>query len=89
MCSLSAAMIGLTAAQGLSQMQSTRQQAKAQASYYSAQADAARQNARIADVQRGQIVDQYLQRQQQLDARRRLTLASNRAEAGASGLTDT
>ena len=89
MCSLSAAMIGITAAQGLFQMQSTRQQAKAQASYYSAQADAARQNARIADVQRGQIADQYFQRQQQLDARRRLTLASNRAETGASGLDGT
>lgn len=87
MCSLSAAMIGLSAASGISQMASARQQAKAQSAYYNAQADAAEQNARIADKQREQISDQYLQKQQQLDARRRLVIGQHAAEAGASGLT--
>lgn len=87
MCSLSAAMIGLSAASGISQMASAHQQAKAQSAYYNAQADAAEQNARIADKQREQISDQYLQKQQQLDARRRLVIGQHAAEAGASGLT--
>lgn len=87
MCSVSAAMIGLTAFQGINQMATQRQQTKAQAAYYNAQAEAANQNARIADQQRSQIADQYLQKQQQLDDRRRLIRGSNLAEAGASGLT--
>lgn len=87
MCSVSAAMIGLTAFQGINQMATQRQQTKAQVAYYNAQADAAQQNARIADQQRSQIADQYLQKQQQLDDRRRLIRGSNLTEAGASGLT--
>lgn len=87
MCSVSAAMIGLTAFQGINQMEAQRQQTKAQVAYYNAQADAANQNARIADQQRAQIADQYLQKQQQLDDRRKLIRGSNLAEAGASGLT--
>ena len=67
-------------------MASAHQQAKAQSAYYNAQADAAEQNARIADKQREQISDQYLQKQQ-LDARRRLVIGQHAAEAGASGLT--
>ena len=62
MCSVSAALIGLTAAQGITSMASAHQQAKAQSAYYNAQADAAEQNARIADKQREQISDQYLQK---------------------------
>lgn len=80
-------MIGLFAASRISQMASARQQAKAQSAYYNAQADAAEQNARIADKQREQISDQYLQKQQQLDARRRLAIGQHAAEAGASGFT--
>lgn len=87
MCSVSAALIGLTAAQGITSMASAHQQAKAQSAYYNSQAEAAEQNARIADKQREQISDKYLQKQQQLDARRRLVIGQHAAEAGASGLT--
>lgn len=89
MCSVSAALIGLTAAQGITSMVSAHQQAKAQSAYYNSQADAAEQNARIADKQREQIADQYLQKQQQLDARKRLAIGQHAAEAGASGFTST
>ena len=87
MCSVSAALIGLTAAQGITSMASAHQQAKAQSAYYNSQAEAAEQNARIADKQREQISEKYLQKQQQLDARRRLVIGQHAAEAGASGLT--
>lgn len=36
MCSVSAALIGLTAAQGITSMASAHQQAKAQSAYYNA-----------------------------------------------------
>ncbi len=89
MCSVSAALIGLQAAQGVSQIVSTRQQTKAQVAYYQAQADAANQNARIADRQREQLSDKYLEEQKQLDSRRRLAIGQHAAEAGASGFTNT
>ena len=87
MCSVSAALIGLSAAQGITSMASAHQQAKAQSAYYNSQAEAAEQNARIADKQREQISEKYLQKQRQLDARRRLVIGQHAAEAGASGLT--
>lgn len=89
MCSISAAMIGLTALQGYGQYQSTRQQYRAQAAAYDAQAQAAEQNAKIADRQRDQVADQYAQRQQQLNDKRRLILGQQAASAGASGLMGT
>ncbi len=89
MCSVSAALIGLSAAQGVSQIAATRQQTKAQVAAYNAQAEAASQNARIADKQREQLADKYLQEQQQLDRRKRLAIGQHAAEAGASGFTNT
>ncbi len=89
MCSVSAALIGLSAAQGVSQIAATRQQTKAQVAAYNAQAEAANQNARIADKQREQLADKYLQEQQQLDRRKRLAIGQHAAEAGASGFTST
>lgn len=89
MCSVSAALIGLSAAQGVSQIAATRQQTKAQVAAYNAQAEAANQNARIADKQREQLADKYLQEQQQLDRRKRLAIGQHAAEAGASGFTNT
>lgn len=87
MCSLSAAMIGLTAAQGYGQYKTQSNQYKAQAMAYDAQAQAAEQNARIADRQREQVADNYAQEQKKLDDRRRLVLGQQAASAGASGLT--
>ncbi len=87
MCSVTAAMMGLAAFQGYSQYRSQNAQYKAQAAAYDAQADAARQNARIADKQREQIADQYAQKQQQLDAKRRLIIGQQNASGGASGLS--
>ncbi len=86
MCSVTAALIGL---QGVSQIASTRQQTKAQVAAYNAQAEAANQNARIADKQREQLSDKYLEEQKQLDNRRRLAIGQHAAEAGASGFTNT
>ena len=86
MCSVTAAMIGLTALQGFSQYSSQRAQYKAQAQAYDAQAKAAQQNARIQERQREQVADQYALRQKQLDDKRRLILGQQAASAGASGL---
>lgn len=86
MCSVTAALIGLS---GASQIAATRQQTKAQVAAYTAQAEAANQNARIADKQREQLSDKYLEEQKQLDNRRRLAIGQHAAEAGASGFTNT
>ena len=86
MCSVTAALIGLS---GASQIAATRQQTKAQVAAYNAQAEAANQNARIADKQREQLSDKYLEEQKQLDNRRRLAIGQHAAEAGASGFTNT
>lgn len=88
MCSVSAALIGLTAAQGVSQIAATRQQTKAQEAYYNNQAEVANQNARVADRQREQLADKYAKEQEQLNAKKRLTLGQHAAEAGASGLSN-
>lgn len=86
MCSVTAALIGLS---GASQIAATRQQTKAQVAAYNAQTEAANQNARIADKQREQLSDKYLEEQKQLDNRRRLAIGQHAAEAGASGFTNT
>lgn len=87
MCSVTAAMLGLTAMQGYTSYRSQNAQYQAQAAAYTAQADAARQNARIQDRQREQIADQYAQKQQELDARRKLVLGQQNAAAGSAGLS--
>lgn len=89
MCSVSAAVMGLTALQGYGQYQTQKAEYRAQAQAYDAQAKAADQNARIAERQREQIADQYAQRQQALNDKRRLVLGQQAASAGASGLTGT
>ena len=84
MCSVTAAMMGLTALQGYTSYRSQNAQYQAQAAAYAAQADAARQNAGIQDRQREQIADQY---QQELDARRKLVICQQNAAAGSAGLS--
>lgn len=80
-------MAGIAALGGLMQYQTVRQQTKAQSAYYNAMAEQSRQNAAIADRQRSQIADQYVQRQKALDDKRRLVIGQHNASAGASGLT--
>lgn len=87
MCSVTAAMMGLTALQGYTSYRSQNAQYQAQAAAYAAQADAARQNAGIQDRQREQIADQYAQKQQELDARRKLVIGQQNAAAGSAGLS--
>lgn len=80
-------MAGIAALSGIMTYSAQRQQTKAQSAYYSAMADASRQNAAIADRQRSQIADQYAQKQKELDDKRRLIIGQHNASAGASGLT--
>lgn len=87
MCTLSAAVMGLTVLSGYNQYQAQKQQYKAQESAYNAQAKAAEQNARIAERQREQIAENYAQKQKQLDDRKRLILGQHAASAGASGIS--
>lgn len=87
MCSVTAAMMGLTALQGYTSYRSQNAQYQAQAAAYAAQADAARQNAGIQDRQREQIADQYAQKQKELDARRKLVIGQQNASAGSAGLS--
>lgn len=81
-------MAGIAAIGGLMQYRAARQQAKAESAYYSAMAEQNATNAKIAEQQRSQISDRYLQQQKQLDDRRRLIIAQHAADAGASGLTN-
>lgn len=83
MCSV---MMGLAALQGFAQHRQIQQETKAQMMMYRQQAEAAAQNARVADRQREQVADRYAQEQMRLDARRRLVMGQNAASAGASGL---
>lgn len=83
MCSV---MMGLAALQGFAQHRQIRQETKAQTMMYRQQAEAAEENAKIADRQREQVADRYAQEQMRLDARRRLVMGQNAASAGASGL---
>lgn len=81
-------MAGIAALGGLMQYRAARQQAKAESAYYSAMAEQNATNAKIAEQQRSQISDRYLQQQKQLDDKRRLIIAQHAADAGASGLTN-
>lgn len=86
MCTLTAALTGLA---GYGQYRAQNQAYEAQARAYEAQAEAARQNQKIAEVQRSQVADNYAQQQKKLDDRRRLVIGQQTAEAGASGLMST
>lgn len=86
MCSV---MMGLAALQGFSQHRQIQQEIKAQMMMYRQQAEAAAQNARVADRQREQVADRYAQEQMRLDARRRLVMGQNAASAGTSGFDGT
>lgn len=86
MCSV---MMGLAALQGFAQHRQIQQETKAQMMMYRQQAEAAAQNARVADRQREQVADRYAQEQMRLDARRRLVMGQNAASAGASGFDGT
>ena len=86
MCSV---MMGFAALQGFAQHRQIQQETKAQMMMYRQQAEAAAQNARVADRQREQVADRYAQEQMRLDARRRLVMGQNAASAGASGFDGT
>ena len=60
--------------------------ARAQAEQQRQQAEAEYQNARIQNRKGEQISEQFLQKQQELDARRRIAIAQNNAQMGASGI---
>lgn len=83
MCSLTLALTGLTT--GL-QMAGQYQQSRAQAAAYEAQAQAARDNAKIQNRQSEQIAENAAKEQRKLDARMRLIAGQNNAQAGASGI---
>lgn len=71
------------------QAEAAKQQAEAarlQAKYQQQQADAEYQNARIQNRKGEQIAEQYAEQQRQLDARRRLAVAQQTTQAGASGI---
>lgn len=72
------------------QAQAAQQQAEAarlQAKYQQQEAEAQYQNARIQNRKGEQIAEQYAEQQRQLDARRRLAVAQQTTQAGASGIT--
>ena len=73
--------------QMVSNIASTRQEYKSQQRAYEAQAQAARQNAAIAERQRSQQADAYAQKQAQLNDRMRLARGQAAAAAGAGGFT--
>lgn len=83
MCSISMALMGLTT--GL-QVAGQYQQSRAQAAAYTAQAEAAEQNARIQNRKGEQIAENAAQEQRKLDNRMRLIAGQQNAQAGASGL---
>ena len=60
--------------------------ARAQAEQQRQQAEASYQNARIQSRKGEQVAEQFAQKQQELDARRRLAIASNNAQMGAAGI---
>ena len=73
--------------QMVSNIASTRQEYKSQQRAYEAQAQAARQNAAIAERQRSQQADAYAQKQAQLNDRMKLVRGQAAAAAGAGGFT--
>ena len=83
MCSISMALMGITT--GL-QMAGQYQQSRAQAAAYEAQAQAAYQNAKIQNKKGEIMAEQYAQQQRDLDAKRRMVIGQQTAQAGASGI---
>ena len=83
MCSISLALMGLTTGM---QVAGQYQQSRAQAAAYTAQAEAAEQNARIQNRKGEQIAENAAQEQRKLDNRMRLVAGQQNAQAGASGL---
>ncbi len=83
MCSLTLALTGITTGM---QMAGQYQQSRAQAAAYTAQAEAAEQNARIQNRKSEQIAENAAQEQRKLDNRMRLIAGQQNAQAGASGL---
>lgn len=83
MCSLTLALTGLTT--GL-QAAAQYQQSRAQAAAYTAQAEAAEQNARIQNRKGEQIAENAAAEQRKLDNRMRLVAGQQNAQAGASGI---
>ena len=83
MCSIALALTGLTT--GL-QMAGQYQQSRAQSAAAEAQAQAAYQNAKIQNRQTEQIAENAAVEQRKLDARRKLVVGQQNAQAGASGL---
>ncbi len=83
MCSLTLALTGLTT--GL-QMAAQYQQSRAQAAAYTAQAEAAEQNAKIQSRKGEQIAENAAAEQRKLDNRMRLVAGQQNAQAGASGI---
>ena len=86
MCSLTAAMIGLTVGQTGLQMAAQHQQTKAAVAQAEAQAAAAEQNAKIQNRQSELIAEQYLEKQNALRDKRKIIQGAQRAEAGAAGI---
>ena len=90
MCSLTAALVGLSTGVQMmgqkQQMDAAVASANAQGKMAAAQAQAAYQNAAIQNRKGEAIAEQYAQQQRQLDARRRLVLGQQAASAGASGI---
>ena len=81
--------IGLMALSGLgtyAQYKAIGQQADAQSAMYNAQAEQDRQNALIEQGKSKQIAAKYADEQEKLNAQRRLAVAHNIAEAGASNM---
>ncbi len=85
MCLPAAAL--LTVASGAMQYMGQRQEAKAQAAQYNAQAAADEQNAKIQARQNEQVADRYASEQQKLADRHQLFRGAAAAEAGGSGLS--
>lgn len=83
MCSLTLALTGLTTGM---QVAGQYQQSRAQAAAYTAQAEAAEQNARIQNRKGEQIAENAAAEQRKLDNRMRLIAGQQNAQAGASGL---
>ena len=84
MCSVALALAGIST--GL-QVAGQYQQSRAQAAAYEAQAQAAYQNAKIQNKKGEIMAEQYAQQQRDLDARRKLVVGQQTAQAGASGIS--
>lgn len=85
MCSLTAAMIGLTVGQTAMSVAAQNQQTKAAVQQAEANAAAADQNAKIQGRQTELIAEQAAEKQRELTNKKKLIQGAQRAEAGAAG----